>query len=294
MAEVYFRKPRFRELQNESKTIVDMHYHTKYSPDSIARPSLILKKARKLGIGLAVTDHNTIEGAREMWKHRKDVFIIPGIEVTDATCIHSLVYFYDFAELEDFYNRVIKPRLYKMPFFISKNLNYVLESAKDYNCVFGIPHPFAPGSATINNINWTDKMFNKVDLVEVINAFNLRSRNIYALELANKINKGMTGGSDGHSIGELGNAVTIAEGRTREEFLKSLLQGSSTIIGNESNLLKKAMQTFGKETTAFRNNIRTHNQLNRLRSFMHANNESFRTKLGKSRQSFSRFFFRNM
>ena len=82
MTEVYFKKPNFNKLANESRTIMDMHYHTKYSADSIASPSLIVKKAKKLGIGVAVTDHNTIKGAQEMWKYRKDIrkqrgFVIP-------------------------------------------------------------------------------------------------------------------------------------------------------------------------------------------------------------------------
>jgi len=280
MPQVSFRKPNFKLLSDENKTIADMHYHTKYSADSIASPRLVMKKAKKLGIAVAITDHNTIEGAREMWKYRRDIHIIPGIEITEVTGIHTLAYFYDFGELEEFYNRAIKPRLYKMPFFISKNLSYLLEVFKDYNCVNGLAHPFSPGPANINNVKWNRVMLNSIDLIEGINAFNMKARNLMAIDFANKLNKGITAGSDGHSIGELGGAVTIAEGDSNEELLRALVKGESRIIGKENHILKKAMLLFGKETTAIRKNIKSKNQLNMMRSMFHLNKESISAMLG--------------
>lgn len=293
MAELHFRKPDFKELVKEDKTIIDMHYHTMYSTDSIARPKLVVKKAKKFGIGVAITDHNCIKGAEEMWKYRKEITIMPGIEITDATCIHTLVYFYNLDELQEFYNKAIKPRLYNMPFFISKNLKYVFECTKDYNCVVCIPHPFSPGSVNINNVKWNKDMLASVDLIEVLNAFNLRARNLSAMDFATRLNKGITGGSDGHSIGELGNAITMAEGDTLEDFLRSVMKGKATVIGKESNIVKKAMLAFGKETTALRKNIKSRNQLNRLRSQFYVNKENIKSKIGNGRDKISRMISKN-
>jgi len=171
-----------------------------------------------------------------------------------------------------------------MPFFISKNLKYVLECSRDYNCVVCIPHPFSPGSVNINNVKWNKDMMNSVNLIEVLNAFNLRTRNMFAMDFARKVNKGITGGSYGHSIGELGNAITIAEGESIEDFLKSLIKKRSTVIGKESNIVKKAMQALGKETTAVRRNIKSRNQLNKFRSQFYVNKENIKSKIGKGKE----------
>ena len=158
----------------------------------------------------------------------------------------------------------------------------MLESAKDYNCVVGIAHPFAPGPSNINKIKWDKSMLDSVDIIEGINAFNMKARNIQAIQFANKINKGITAGSDGHSIGELGGAVTIAEGNTNEEFLRSIVKGQSEIIGKGDHLLKKAMLLFGKETTAIRKNIKSKNQMNMMRSMFHLNKESLASMISRN------------
>ena len=292
MSEVHFRKPDFRSISLDGRTAVDMHFHTRYSVDSIASLRLLYKKAKKLGIGVAISDHNGIEGAREMWNHRKEIFVIPSIEISDVTGIHTLVYFYDFYELEEYFNRMIKPTLFKMPFYISKGFKYVLESTEDYNCYATIAHPFAPGSTNINNIKWTRKMVNSLSMVEAINSYNLRSRNIDAIEFAKKIDKGITAGSDGHSIGEFGSAVTIAEGDNQEDFLKSVFKKKAVLIGRESNFLQKAVQSVGKETTALRNNIRTHNQMNRMRSMFYLNKENIRCKIGNGKKKISKILWK--
>jgi hypothetical protein len=44
---------------------LDTHVHTCFSPDSVADPALMLLAAARRGLaGIAVTDHNTLEGAR--------------------------------------------------------------------------------------------------------------------------------------------------------------------------------------------------------------------------------------
>jgi predicted metal-dependent phosphoesterase TrpH len=60
----------------------DLHVHTTYSSDSVITPKELVFYAKKRGLtAVAVTDHNTVEGA---WKIAKetDFLIIPGTEVS--------------------------------------------------------------------------------------------------------------------------------------------------------------------------------------------------------------------
>src|SRR3990167_1868027 len=51
----------------------DLHMHTCYSKCSNLRPEILLKTAKERGLnGIAVTDHNTIEGALRIKNLNKD------------------------------------------------------------------------------------------------------------------------------------------------------------------------------------------------------------------------------
>ena len=58
---VQFDKPDLRQL-NQYHTVVDMHFHSHFS-DGLDSIDKIADRARKLNIGVAVTDHNEIQGA---------------------------------------------------------------------------------------------------------------------------------------------------------------------------------------------------------------------------------------
>jgi predicted metal-dependent phosphoesterase TrpH len=60
----------------------DLHVHTVYSSDSIITLEDIVFYAKKRGLtAVAITDHNTVEGAQKM-AHETDLLIIPGLEVS--------------------------------------------------------------------------------------------------------------------------------------------------------------------------------------------------------------------
>lgn len=60
----------------------DLHVHTKYSGDSRAELSDILRVVKEKGIDyVAITDHNTTKG----WKELNSSSIIPGIEISSKS-----------------------------------------------------------------------------------------------------------------------------------------------------------------------------------------------------------------
>ena len=86
-------KPNHFLLRKQGFTSVDMHLHSNYS-DGSANVTSLLKKAKKLGIGLAITDHNGVQGALKAWNNMYGVLVIPGMEFTCAEGFHVLTYFY--------------------------------------------------------------------------------------------------------------------------------------------------------------------------------------------------------
>ena len=56
---------------------VDLHMHTWASPDSRTDPAALVERARAAGLNrIAVTDHNTIEGALAAQRLAPDLVIV--------------------------------------------------------------------------------------------------------------------------------------------------------------------------------------------------------------------------
>lgn len=63
---------------------LDLHVHSHYSPDSIITSKELALYAKKRGLdGVAITDHDRVDGASRMAKE-SGLFVIPGIEVSTA------------------------------------------------------------------------------------------------------------------------------------------------------------------------------------------------------------------
>ncbi|MBR9690340.1 PHP domain-containing protein [Candidatus Woesearchaeota archaeon] len=241
-ARVDFKRPKKIIEDNKDYTFVDMHFHTLYS-DGTRRVPTVVKKARKLGIGISITDHNEIKGAIEISKY-SDVLSIPGIETTSKEGIHTLNYFYHPEDLQEFYNHEILPNKRKKTYFLDIPFQELLDTSKDYNCIVSAAHPFAP--SWVGVCSNAHKDFNnngtleKFDAFEVVNGWLFKNMNQNAVMLAENMKKGITGGSDGHRLFELGKVLTfVKEPATRDEFLSAVLKGKNFVIGKESNMLQK-------------------------------------------------------
>ena len=67
--------------------LLDLHNHTRYSPDSRVSPAELVALARRAGLqGLAITDHNAVAGVAEAQAVAgTDLLVVPGIEVSTAS-----------------------------------------------------------------------------------------------------------------------------------------------------------------------------------------------------------------
>jgi predicted metal-dependent phosphoesterase TrpH len=61
----------------------DLHVHTNFSKDGESSVEEILIRAEEVGLDvIAITDHDSIEGAKKALLYNTSVLVIPGIEVT--------------------------------------------------------------------------------------------------------------------------------------------------------------------------------------------------------------------
>ncbi|MCK7474157.1 MAG: PHP domain-containing protein [Rhodopseudomonas palustris] len=208
-----FERPRLDELSSRY-AVVDMHFHSHLSDghDSI---EAIAERAVELGIGIAVTDHNAIHGAVEIDRF-PTVFSIPGIELTSYEGTHVLVYFYEIKSLLRFYSRDVQPHMgAEVMSSLALELEEIIRRARRFETVVVFPHPYSGSYTGLHNPYFRGERFAELlelaDGIEVINSENLNKWNLRSALLGFNLNKGITGGSDGHRLSQMGRVVTVAD-----------------------------------------------------------------------------------
>ncbi|OPY37234.1 MAG: PHP domain protein [Methanoregula sp. PtaU1.Bin006] len=167
---------------------LDLHIHTIYSHDSLLRPEVLIKIARKRNLdGIAVTDHDTVKGGlRTKALAPSGFLVIPGAEIkTEMGEIIGL-----------FIEEEIKSRLFYE----------VIYEITGQGGICILPHPYR------NNYQNPEKLIDGVDALEVMNARTPRYLNEKARRLAESHSKPKVGGSDAHHGFEIGRVYTCIPG----------------------------------------------------------------------------------
>ncbi|MFA0823673.1 MAG: PHP domain-containing protein [Methanomethylovorans sp.] len=187
---------------------LDLHVHSKYSKDSLNKPETIIKMAKKRGLnGVAVTDHGTIKGGMVTKKmnHDKDFEVIVGSEIKTE------------------YGDIIG--LFLQEEIVSRIFIEVAEEIKDQDGLVILAHPYRKG------ITFPEKLLERIDLIEGLNARSKKGLNVMALELVKKHKKPITAGSDAHLPFEIGKCRTLIEPNIKN----NLIRGNTSVEGTESN-----------------------------------------------------------
>ena len=195
MNKIILKKPNIISL-NKSYMCFDMHVHSEYSSDSNSKVTSIIKRAQELGIGIAITDHNDISGSVKLWKDNrdlKDFIIIPGMEVSSSEG-HILA-----LGIKETIPRDLTPRETIQRI---ENLGGVAIASHPYRFWSGL------GESTARQAGFS--------VIEVLNARSLKRENTKARRLAEELGCGMTGGSDAHTLDQVGRAVTEVDATSLE------------------------------------------------------------------------------
>ena len=253
---ICFEKPNLNQLTGQY-TVVDLHFHSRYSDGSNTIDE-IARRAGELGIGIAVTDHNDIQGAVELDRYG-EVLSIPGIEVTSCEGAHVLVYFYDVGDLKQFYAAHVRPHM--GPDVMSSTclpMEEIIARARNFQTLIIFPHPECPTYVGVCNPYFPperlEPLLASVDGVEVINSGNLSKSNLKCALLGFNLNKAVTAGSDGHLLAHMGRAVAYAQCTPdRKAFLEAIRRKQNKVIGKEFNLLRKMASNGYKLKSGMRN-----------------------------------------
>lgn len=243
---VVFQKPQHSSILQEGYSAIDMHNHSEYS-DTTTPITTIAKKARKLGIGLSLTDHNEVAGNSKLAQDNPDLLVIPGLEITTKEMAHVLTYFYSHDEMQDFFTTHIKDSRGGNPNLATKvSVTNLLDITKNYNCVIAPAHPFAfPKRFSFISAmerGFVDtRVLKSLHGVEVICGANLRHMNHCAVDWAKELNKATIGGSDAHTVGSLGSVVTLSEGSTVEGVLNAIKRKKTSVIGSEAKFYQRPL-----------------------------------------------------
>ena len=206
---------------------MDLHIHTHYSHDCAVSPERVLQVARQRGLArVAITDHNSVEGALEAQRLAPD-FVIVGEEVKTQ----------DGELLAYFIKEQIPPGL---------TLEETICLIREQGGVVGVSHPLDRLRREAIGLTHLERIASLVDCVEVFNARVIfPADNGRAQTYAQAHDLPGTGGSDAHSAYEIGRAgVEVPPFQGAEEFLHSLRAGRA--FGRVSSPLIHFISTINK------------------------------------------------
>lgn len=214
------------------KIKIDLHVHTHYSRCSALKPERIEKIALQRGLdALAITDHNTLQGARAVAACARSIKIIAGEEIRTA-CGELIGYF-----LQEEVPPGLSPQ-------------ETIDEIRRQGGIVSVPHPFDRLRSSRMQQDALASIINQIDMIETFNARDiLTRRNGRLLTLAREAGVVPVVSSDAHLGIEIGRAyVIIDDFSSPREFLQNLR--SAERISRKSplwvHLATKIIRTYKK------------------------------------------------
>ena len=192
---------------------VDLHLHSNYSHDGQSSLEELMQRCAEIGLDrIALTDHNTMEGAQALADLAPDLTIIGEEAKTREGEVIGL-----------FITRRLPP--YLRP-------EEVMDLVHEMGGLTYIPHPLDRHRANFR-LERIVELADRIDIVETYNAWCEPAENQAAGRLATELGKVAATGSDAHAAQELGRSwMEIEDYTTPLDFLEKLRSARHVITAS--------------------------------------------------------------
>jgi len=225
------------DMQDARPGRCDPHTHTTYS-DGMGSPREVVEKAIARGLDVvAITDHDTVEGALEareiVLRERLPIEVIVGIEVTAGRGVHMLALF-------------VEERLPMM--------QSAAQTVKRIAALGGIalaPHPLTVLTPSMGEGLIDSLLAAHLPLsgVETINPSPAGRPGARVIALNKKWGLAEFGGSDAHFLPHIGAAYTEFPGRTAADFRHALEERTTRARRDDKPLARIALRDYARQST---------------------------------------------
>jgi predicted metal-dependent phosphoesterase TrpH len=197
----------------------DLHVHTNYSKDGESSVEEIIRAAEVAGLdAIAITDHDSVDGAKKALACETSVLVIPGIEVTTKQG-HLLVLGV---------TEIIPAGL---------DVETTVAIARRMGALLILPHPYhvwRHGVARRRKAGMT--------VVDAVESFNSRyivgSANRKAERIAQKLGKPCVGGSDAHNARFVGFGRTYVDAEKNVPAILDAIRSGNVTCGGKKTPLR--------------------------------------------------------
>lgn len=188
---------------------LDLHVHTCYSCDATTTLKEVLTQSKKRGLdGVAITDHDTVEGARKLARS-DEIVVIPGVEVSSLQ------------------GHILGLNITR-PIPLGLDVRETIRRIHDAGGVAVAAHP------SVFYKRMMGRVASNFDAIEVINAsaFPFSLSTYLNRRLASGLDLAQTAGSDAHYVSEIGFAYTLVDADEEvDEIVQAIKRGATVPLG---------------------------------------------------------------
>ena len=197
----------------------DLHVHTNYSKDGESSVEEIIRAAEVAGLdAIAITDHDSVDGAKKALACETSVLVIPGIEVTTKQG-HLLVLGV---------TEIIPAGL---------DVETTVAIARRMGALLILPHPYHIWRHGVARRRKAGMMV--VDAVESFNSrYIVGSANRKAERIALKLGKPCVGGSDAHNARFVGFGRTYVDAEKNVPAILDAIRAGNVTCGGKKTPLR--------------------------------------------------------